>query len=207
MSSTTSTADARCTDPSRISDGQGGDVPTDFIESEGLPFLAHLLKRLSDEFVRGCAEWFPEAGLTMQPRCASTVHVLHRRGPCSITQIAEIIRQSHPLVINWVRELKALGLVETSVDPADRRRTIVRLTATGTAEAERSYAADVALAAAYRGLMADAEADVLEPLWRMEHAVRARPLEERLREAAANIDGKHAHLPGGPPDRQPGADR
>jgi hypothetical protein len=46
---------------------------TDLIEKEGLPFLAHLLKRVSDELVRGCAVFYAEFGLRFSPRAASMV--------------------------------------------------------------------------------------------------------------------------------------
>jgi DNA-binding MarR family transcriptional regulator len=157
---------------------------TDFIRGEGLPFFAHLLKRLSDEFVRGCAEWYPDAGLQTPPRCASTVRALFRRGPLSVTELAGTIRQSHPLAINWVRELKKLGLVETASDPDDGRRTLVRLTEAGLREAERCIATDAVIEQAYSDLMKEADAEVFDALWRMEALCRAVPFEERLRVAS-----------------------
>jgi DNA-binding MarR family transcriptional regulator len=157
---------------------------TDFIRGEGLPFLAHLLKRLSDEFVRGCTEWYPEAGLRTPPRCASTIRALFKLGPLSVTQLAATIRQSHPLAINWVRELKNLGLIETTNDPEDGRRTLVRLTEAGLLEAERCIATDEVIARAYADLMQEADADVFDALWRMEALCRAVPFESRLRNAS-----------------------
>ncbi len=160
---------------------------TDFIKGEGVPFLAHLMRRLSDDFVRACAEWYPAAGLMSPPRCASTLHALARFGPLGITDIAREISQSHPLVIRWVRQLMALGLVETRASPADKRWTIVALTPAGEAEMVRSRAADAAIALAYRRLMADADAPVFEALWRMEQACRERPFEDRLHEAMSDL--------------------
>jgi DNA-binding MarR family transcriptional regulator len=160
---------------------------TDFIEGEGLSFLAHLMRRLSDEFVRGCTEWYPTAGLVSPPRCASTLHALHRFGPLSITDIAREISQSHPMVIRWVRQLTALGLVETQVGPTDKRRTMVTLTPAGKGEMVRSHKADAVIALAYQRLMADADAPVFEALWRMERACRDRPFEDRLHEAMHDL--------------------
>ena len=157
---------------------------TDFIRGEGLAFLAHLLKRLSDGFVRGCAEWYPDAGLRITPRCASTIRALFKLGPLSVTELAATIRQSHPLAINWVRELKKLGLIETATDPEDGRRTLVRLTEAGLQEAEHCIATDEVIARAYADLMKEADADVFNALWRMEALCRAVPFEERLRTAA-----------------------
>lgn len=164
---------------------------TDFIRGEGLPFLAHLLKRLSDECVRGCAEWYPDAGLRIPPRCASTIRALFKLGPLSVTELAATIRQSHPLAINWVRELKKLGFIETATDPEDGRRTLVRLTEAGLQEAERCIATDAVIAQAYTALMKEADADVFDALWRMEALCRAVPFEERLRAVTQTDGGRH----------------
>lgn len=161
-------------------------IPTDdFVRSEGLPFMAHVLRRLSDELVHGCERWYPLFGLTAPPRTASTLHLLLRRGPQQVTQIADALRQSHPLVITWVRQLKALDMIATAADPGDRRRTIVSLTTLGQAEATRMLAADAVIARAYRALLDEADAAVFEPLWRMEAALRERSFLDRLVAAQA----------------------
>lgn len=167
-----------------VASNLGRTFMNDFIRGEGLPFLAHLLKRLSDDFVRGCTAWYPEAGLSAPPRCASSIRALAKLGPLSITELAATIRQSHPLAINWVRELQKLELVTTAVDPEDGRRTLVSLTDAGVAEAERCVASDEVIATAYAKLMEDAGTEVLEPLWRMEALCRTKPFEDRLRAAA-----------------------
>lgn len=158
-------------------------MSNDFIQSEGVTFLAHLMGRLSDRFVRACEQWFTEYGLIAPPRTSSTLHVLHRQGARSITEIAAAISQSHPLVINWVRQLKALGLVEAITDSRDRRRTIVSLTERGTAEAIRLLEADKVIARAYETLLQQADAPVFNALWRVEAATRDQSFFNRLVEA------------------------
>lgn len=158
-------------------------TPVDFIQSEGVTFLAHLMGRLSDQLVRACEQWFTEYGLIAPPRTSSTLHVLYRQGARSITEIAAAISQSHPLVINWVRQLKALGLVESTTDTHDRRRTIVSLTESGMAEAVRLLEADKLIARAYETLLQQADAPVFDALWRVEAAMRNQSFFDRLVEA------------------------
>lgn len=153
---------------------------SDFVQSEGLPFLAHVLRRVSDEFVQGCERWYSSFGLIAPPRTASTLHLLLRHGPRPITEIADTLRQSHPLVITWVRQLKALDLITTHPDPKDRRRTIVSLTERGNAEAERMLEADEVIARAYRTLLTEADAPIFDALWRLEVATRKRSFHDRL---------------------------
>lgn len=158
--------------------------PDDFVRSEGQSFLAHLLRRLSDQFVRGCEQWYPQFGLTAPPRTASTLHLLYRRGARSVTEIAADIRQSHPLVITWIRQLTRLGLVRSLSDPSDKRRTVIVLTEAGLAEARRMLKADKIIEKAYRQLMQDADAELFENLFRIDKACQVRSFYDRLVRAA-----------------------
>lgn len=154
---------------------------TDFVRAEGVFFLAHILRRLSDEIIDGCVSWYADMGLDVPPRTASTLHLLYRRGPQPVTEMSSALRQSHPLAIQWIRQLTALGLVETAKDVGDRRRTIVSLTLKGAETAERLIASHEAFETAYTRLARDADADPFDALWRMEDALRQRSMRDRLR--------------------------
>src|ERR1700727_226993 len=104
-------------------------IGEDFIHKQGPAYLAHLLRRLSDELVRGAEAWYPEVAVTVPPRTTSTLLALDEHGPSGVTEISALLRQSHPLVINWINQLRAQRLVRTRVDKQDRRRTVVALTA------------------------------------------------------------------------------
>lgn len=153
----------------------------DFIKKQGLPFMTHVLWRLQEHIVRACATWGVEGGYVAPPRTHSTMQALHEHGPLSVTELALVLRQSHPLVITWIRQLRELGLVEAGSDPKDGRRTILSLTTAGEAEIEALKAARVLIERAFETLMAEAEAPVFEPLWRMEEALRREGFLERLR--------------------------
>lgn len=159
----------------------------DFIKGQGPAFLAHLLRRLSDEFVRGCQDFEPDLGLTAPPRTGSTLLALDEKGPLSITELAGLLRQSHPLVITWVRQLKSLGLVTAGSDPNDKRRTVIALTAAGREEAALRRCANRVVAAAYARMFDEEEADMFDALWRVEEACRRQPFAERLRREAARM--------------------
>lgn len=154
----------------------------EFIYRQGPAFLAHLLRRLADELVRAGATWYPEVGVTAPPRTASTLIALDDRGPLGVTEIAALLRQSHPLVIGWVKLLTDLGFVDTQTDPQDGRRSIIVLTDEGRAEVRRLRAALVIMEKASQKLMDEASPELFEALWRMEEAVRRKPFTDRLRE-------------------------
>ena len=157
---------------------------TDFVQQQGPAFLAHVLRRLSDELVRGGASWYPEAGVTAPPRTASTLIALDDYGPLGVTEIASLLRQSHPLVIGWIKQLTTLGLVATRSDPRDGRRSIVKLTKAGRGEVGRLRQALVIMGGASQRLMDEVFPDLFEALWRMDEALRRKSFVDRLREEA-----------------------
>ena len=61
------------------------------------------------------------------------LHHLEQRGPLAATDLAGLERISHQAVATAVRELRDLGLVSRSPDPADGRRTLVSITDAGRA--------------------------------------------------------------------------
>lgn len=163
----------------------------DFIQSLGPAYLGNLLARLQDRLLRGFEEWYAELGLLAPPRTYSTLRLLEERGPMPVTGIAEALSQSHPLVITWIRTLRALGLVETAADPADGRRTVVSLTPDGRGEVSRQRSFETVTLGAMTRLFDEADAQVMEPLWRIERALRESGFADRLRTEALNR-GAHA---------------
>jgi DNA-binding MarR family transcriptional regulator len=153
----------------------------DFIRQKGPAFLAHLLRRVSDELVRGATEWYPEAGVDAPPRTTSTLLALDEHGPLGVTEIAGLLRQSHPLVISWIRQLDAAGLIRSRADAKDGRRTVIALTARGSGEVERLRKALVSMEAASRRLMDEAGPGLFEALARMDDACREAPFATQLR--------------------------
>lgn len=157
----------------------------DFIHMQGLPFLAHVLARLRNYLMRGYDEWMPEAGFKAPPKTHSTLQAIRLHGPIGVTDIAVLTRQSHPLVIRWVNQLKTRGLVEGRIDESDARRTVLTLTRAGRAEAEVQDSARIIIARVLDRLMEENDAQVYDALWRIEAACRREPIIDRLRRETA----------------------
>jgi len=162
----------------------------DFIRRQGPAYVAHLLRRLSDELVRGADAWYPEVGVTAPPRTTSTLLALDDYGPLVVTEIAGVLRQSHPLVINWVKQLRDHGFVKTRTDAGDRRRTVVVLTAKGVAETRRLRKALARMGETSQALMDEAASGLFDALWRMEQACRREAFADRLRGSSSRAAGR-----------------
>ncbi len=58
-----------------------GRAPTqDFVKQQGLSYLAHLLRRISDELVEGVENWSAGSGLRSPARTRSTLMALSTHG-------------------------------------------------------------------------------------------------------------------------------
>jgi DNA-binding MarR family transcriptional regulator len=152
----------------------------DFIHQQGPAFLAHLLRRLADELVQGAADWYPTVGVTAPPRTISTLLALADQGPLGVTELADLLRQSHPLVIVWIKELSRLSLVTSKTDPADGRRTLISLTGKGRKELANVRKALVTMEHASAELLNLAGENAWQALWSMERACREQPFLKRL---------------------------
>lgn len=153
----------------------------DFIHQQGPAFLAHLLRRLADELVQAGADWYPTVGVTAPPRTISTLLALDAHGPLGVTELADLLRQSHPLVIVWIRELSRLSLVTSKSDRADKRRTLISLTDKGRKQLVNVRKALVTMERASAELLDLAGENAWQALWAMERGCREQPFLERLR--------------------------
>ena len=161
---------------------------TDFLETLGRPFVATALKRVAEQFQAGASDWYREFGLTAPVRAASAILLLaHEDRPFAVTELAARLRQSHPTIIDWVRELEAAKLVTLARGAADKRLNMVSLTKAGKREAARIVAAQAAFEKAYADLCAEVGGDIFPLLLQLERACLAKPMAARLREAAAAL--------------------
>ena len=155
--------------------------PSDFVRVLGQPFMAHLLRRLSDRLVSDAGNYEAEIGIRAPPRTASTLLLLQSCGPQSVTAIADALQQSHPLIISWITQLQRFGFVTRTTDPDDARRSLVRLTRSGRTEAERMALASKQVGHAYEQLLEEADAPIHDALWRLHDLLDRGRLAELLR--------------------------
>lgn len=155
-----------------------------FILSLGRPFIGSALRRLAELFQAGASEWYAERGIRAPLRTAGAILLLRVRGRVGVVEMATELRQSHPTIISWIKELEKLGLVDALPSDTDGRRTSISLTETGAEQAERVHGAQTVLADAYAALCEEADVDLFEGVLRMEDLCRRLSMADRLREAA-----------------------
>lgn len=159
------------------------DDDKDFVSALGVPFLAHRLRRLSEQFLDGYGEWLPEVGVNVPPRALSLMLLVHRSGGIGVMEIASKLRLSHPLIIRLVRELESDGFLKTAADKTDARRRVITVTARGEKQVAAIKKATTVMGAAYQKLFDDIGVDVLGVVEHVEAANAATAFRDRLRQA------------------------
>ena len=88
------------------------------------------------------------------------------------------------LVIDWIKQLQARGLVRTRTNKEDRRRTVITLTTKGVDEIRHLRKALVRMGETSQALMDEAAPGLFHALWRMEQACRRESFDDRLRNSS-----------------------
>lgn len=131
----------------------------DFVSALGPAFVAHRLRRLSDEIVDDISRAMAALEVIVPPRSVSTILLLAESGPLGPVDVARTLRLSHPLMVRALRTLEGLGLIQAVDDPADQRRRRVELTPLGRAEAARLVDFNRRLEAAMRDVLDEGTGD------------------------------------------------
>ena len=102
-------------------------MESDFLSELGLNAIVTRLKRVSDTMLHDGKRMYKQLGMDIEPNWFAVFKLLKRRGPMSITEIAEAIRMSHPSLISIVNKMVAAKyLLETRSEKDSRRRLLQR---------------------------------------------------------------------------------
>jgi DNA-binding MarR family transcriptional regulator len=118
-------------------------------------------------------------GCRIRSRLASTLMLLKRLGPLTVTELGRHLGMSHQLVAHRVKALRELGLIVPKANPADRRSTRLHLTRSGVAEAGRLARVCEAAARAYRGVFKEIGCDLFDVVISARKALERHSLVER----------------------------
>jgi ribosomal protein S18 acetylase RimI-like enzyme/DNA-binding MarR family transcriptional regulator len=101
----------------------------EYIAQLGLVALGSRMRAISDRLYATADEVYRASGLQLQGRWLPLLRILHDRGPQTVGEIAEAVGQTHSAVSQLADKLTDLGWVDVAIDPADKRRRRLALTA------------------------------------------------------------------------------
>lgn len=101
----------------------------DYITQLGLVALGSRMRAVSDRLYATADEVYRLTGLEIQGRWLPLLRILHDRGPQTVGEIADAVGQTHSAVSQLADRLTEQGWLTVLVDPSDKRRRRLALTA------------------------------------------------------------------------------
>lgn len=103
----------------------------DFFERTGKMAIGSRLRLLAETLTRDAAGIYGLYGVGLKPKWFPVFYSLIDESAKSVMTVAKEIGQSHPSVINVVKEMTAAGIITATESADDRRRTLLALTDSG----------------------------------------------------------------------------
>ena len=152
-------------------------------------FVANPLGKLIDMIARQGDDLLADAGIIIPSRAVSCILLVGDRQQVSAADIAAALEQPHQLATQRIEVLIKLGVLERSVDPADRRRKTLSLTPKGEDQYHRLYRRLGEVEQAFAGLFKEIDNDLTVMVGRAMEALERTPLLARIQ---ANIRNENS---------------
>jgi len=170
----------------------------DIVDQLGELALATRLKRLSERLMKDVSQIYGDLEEDFQARWFTLLYALAngaerrqdrattrrslRPSPRAITDLAQALGLSHPAINQIAAQVIRRGLVKQARDPRDERRRLLLLTPRGRNLVKRLEPVWEEIRQANADLLAEAGVDLLGDLERIEIALDASSMAERIRE-------------------------
>jgi DNA-binding MarR family transcriptional regulator/N-acetylglutamate synthase-like GNAT family acetyltransferase len=167
----------------------------DTLRDVGSLGLASRLKRISDGLFKSVEEIYEANSIALSPRAFSVLYALSIKEKVAVTELATMLRLSHPAIVQQARELEAVGYAQSFSDKSDGRRTLLSLTKKGTALLkEISPIWDVMRSEIDNRIKASGQ-DLLQCLSFLEDSFQSRPLSVAVLNHFKSYSSKRAQEP------------
>lgn len=143
--------------------------------------MATRLKSLSERLAKDVAQIYKELSFDFEPRWFAIVYALRDKETLAVTELATMLRQTHPAVNQVANVLVEKGLVIESKDEADQRKRLLRLSDSGAVLVSKMEVIWNKIKVANDQLLADTDADFLSRIQDIEAALDDTPMYTRVK--------------------------
>lgn len=155
----------------------------DFYSQAGKLALGSRLRRLSESLTEDAAKIYALYDVALDPKWFPVFYVLSEQESASITEIAQIIRHSHPSVSQIVKEMSKRGLVITEKASQDARVSVVKLSDSGRQLIPRIEKQYVDVTQAVEALLSETQHDLWKAIAEVEFLLNHKGFFERVQAA------------------------
>lgn len=147
--------------------------------------LSLRLRRLADRLSQDARRVYRDLGHDLEPGWHAILLLLAGETRLGVSDVARALGVSHPSTSALLAQLFERGYIESSRDPQDGRRRLVRLTPAAREALGGFEATWRAFESALAEILTATDQDVLGALDALEDSVSRRPLDERVLERLA----------------------
>ena len=102
-------------------------MENDFLMDLGSIAVTTRLKRVSDALLHDGKRMYRELGMDIEPNWFVVFKLLQKRGPATVTEIAEALGFSHPSVITIANKMQKAGYIDEERGKDDSRKRVLSL--------------------------------------------------------------------------------
>lgn len=154
----------------------------DVIKQLGELALATRLKRLSDRLLHDVSRIYDEQGFDFDPRWFALLNLIRRENSITVVDASEVLRISHPAVVQLANQLEKKKIISTSKDKADGRKRNLQLTEKGKDLLHKLAPLLKKIEEANREFLASTGYDVLSIIEKLEQGLEKKSMYERVKE-------------------------
>ncbi len=167
---------------------------SDYIRAKGVMAFGTRLRRLSENLDRQVQAIYRAHDSAFEPRWFPLIVALGEKGPLSVGELADLLGITHAAVSQMRGQLIAASLIREKPDTADRRRQMLALSAQGRRTLTALAPLWDAIARATAELVTKESPGLLDRLARVEDALAAQPMKDRVAAvmAAPQREKRHA---------------
>jgi len=156
-------------------------VERDIIEELGSLALATRLKNLSERLARDVSQIYKQSAFEFEPRWFALVYALKDGEELSVTELSNMLKQTHPAVNQVANVLVEKKLVDERKDEGDQRKRLLKLSKKGEKLVKQMSDLWQKIKEANDQLLKDTGGDLLNNLDKVESALDQESMFDRIR--------------------------
>lgn len=153
----------------------------DIIEELGSLALATRLKNLSERLARDVSQIYKQSAFEFEPRWFALVYALKDGEELSVTELSNMLKQTHPAVNQVANVLVEKKLVDERKDEGDQRKRLLKLSKKGEKLVKQMSDLWQKIKEANDQLLKDTGGDLLNNLDKVESALDQESMFDRIR--------------------------
>lgn len=150
------------------------------IEELGSLALATRLKNLSERLARDVAQVYKESAFDFEPRWFAMIYALKEGEELAVTELSNMLKQTHPAVNQVANVLVEKGLAEERKDFSDQRKRLLKLSTKGQQLVKKMSNIWDRIKSANDDLLTEASGDLLSTLDKVESALDEQSMYDRV---------------------------